>query len=582
MENGKKTIFHSILHYPFSILHSPFSIIHSLGSVMPHPLFSPEVTQLLQTDDKGALETFCETLHPATVAESLTDSFSVEDTWRVLRSTNVATQASIFEYFPLEWQMKMVHGGGRQEMAHLIEKMSADDRADLMRKLPGEVSEGLLRLVDEADRRDIATLSKYPENTAGSLMTTDYAWLPENITVAEALDRLRLQAPDKETIYYVYVVDEGRRLKGVVSLRDLILADRRIRITELMNHSPILVRDTDDREKVAREFSEYDLLAMPVVDADDRLVGIITSDDVLDVVVSEATEDVHRMGGVGPLEESYLESSFLRLWRSRAFWLSCLFLAELFTFTALSYFEDAIAQVVVLSLFVPLCISTGGNSGSQAATLITRALALGQIGVRDWFRVLRHEIVMGLVLGLTLGLIGFGRASLTPEGIRSNSPPRNEPFTVSVSKDSPLEVRRTSTWAWWWPFGGEEVHVILPPDTKEVILGRSEPTTIELPEGANEPKPTIEDGRRVYKFPPKCTIRQPPVPRYRLAVVIAMSVAAICLWGTLMGSMLPIVFRRMGVDPGIASSPFVATFVDVTGIVIYFSIAKTVLWDFLK
>jgi magnesium transporter len=544
---------------------------------MAHPLFTPEAAFLLGKDDREAMATFCETLHPTTVAETLADSFSVEDDWRFLHSAPIPVQAAIFAYFPMEWQIKMVEGTGRQQMARLIEEMSADDRADLLRRLPAPVAEGLLRLVDEADRRDIATLVQYHEDTAGALMTTDYAWLPANITVEEALDRLRLQAPNTETIYYVYVVDEQRRLLGVVSLRDLILASRRALVADIMEKQVVSVHDTDDREKVAREFGEYDLLAMPVIDAHGKLVGIITSDDVLDVVVEEATEDVHRMGAVSPLEENYLETSFVKLWRNRAFWLSCLFFAELFTFSALANYEDAIAEVVVLSLFVPLCISTGGNSGSQAATLITRALALGQVRGRDWLRVFRHEVAMGVVLGLTLGVIGFVRASATPESVRANSPPRRESFTVTVPSSAPLEAQET-TKARWFGADKPQVHVVLPVGARQVIA-RDDPVRVELPEGVELGPPKEVGGQRVYEFPPKCTIRHDPIKRWDLALVIGLSVAAICLWGTLMGSMLPLVFRRIGVDPGIASSPFVATFVDVTGIVIYFSIAKSILWQ---
>src|SRR5438270_3070350 len=197
-----------------------------------------------------------------------------------------------------------------------------------------------------------------------------------------------------------------------------------------MTKEPVTVRATDDPEVVAKEMARYDLLAIPVIDETGRLVGIVTHDDVIDVVVQEATEDVHRMGGVGPLAENYLQADFLTVWRTRTFWLACLFIAELFTFTALSHFDEAIAEVVVLALFVPLCISTGGNSGSQAATLITRAMALGQLSGRDWLRVFRHEVAMGVVLGLTLGAIGFVRASFTPADVRSSSPPRPEPFHV--------------------------------------------------------------------------------------------------------------------------------------------------------
>src|SRR5262245_1622500 len=388
---------------------------------MADPLFTPEAKLMLQTDDWAGMETFCETLHPATVADTLVGSFSVEEVWRFLRTTSVPSQAAIFAYFPMEWQLEMVRGAGKEQVAHLIEEMSSDDRADLIRLLPVPVRDNLLRLVDEADRRDIARLIQYPENTAGALVTTDYAWLPGNISVEEALDRLRLQAPDKETIYYVYIVNEQRRLMGVVSLRELIMAPRRATVSDLMERNVFSVRDTDDRELVARVFAEYDLLAMPVVDAEGRLVGIITSDDVVDVVVEEATEDAHRMGGVEPIEENYLEARFAMIWRKRAVWLVMLFVAEAFTFNAMAHFDEAMKSLTVLAMFVPLCMSVGGNSGSQASTLITRALALGQVKVGDWIRAFGHELLMGLALGATLGAIGAARTYfLTPGHVLDN------------------------------------------------------------------------------------------------------------------------------------------------------------------
>jgi magnesium transporter len=553
---------------------------------MSDPLFTPLARQYLVGDDAAEMREFCESLHPATVAESLADDgLSAADVWRFLRTTSIGHQAEVFAYFEPEWQLRLVEGTGREAVAKLIEEMPSDDRAELMRELPRAVREQLLRLVDEADRRDIARLIQYPEDTAGALMTTEYAWLPADVTVDEALDRLRLQAPNAETIYTVYVVDDHRCLRGVVSLRDLIMSPRQAPLREVMETSVVSVRDTDDREKVAREFGEYDLMAMPVTDGDGRLVGIITSDDVLDVVVEEATEDAHRMGAVGPMAEDYLEASFLTIWRNRAFWLSMLFVAELFTFTALASFEDAIAQVVVLSLFVPLCISTGGNSGSQAATLITRAMALGQVTQQDWARVLRHEVLMGLALGLTLGVLGFLRASATPESVRSNSPPRFEPFTVTVPARAEMEVKVTKTKPWMWYVGlakeVEQTEVSLPAAARQELT-TDRGVVVELPEDEGLPDPDVDAwGDKVYTFPAKCVLRRPPVPRFGLALVIGLSVAGICLWGTLIGSMLPLVFRRMGIDPGIASSPFVATFVDVTGIVIYFKIAQLLLGSFM-
>ncbi len=529
---------------------------------MSHPLFGPEVRQMLADDDSAEMRTFCETLHPATIAEVL-DEFPLDQTWRILSHATIRDQANIFGYFPIEQQVEMAEGAGQPQMARLIEQMSHDDRVDLLRRLPPRVADGLLRLVDEADRKDIKTMMAFKEGTVGALMTTDYAWLPANLRAGEAIDRLRLLAPNSETIYYIYVLEEAsRKLLGVVSLRELILSSRQTPVRELMETEPVTLKTGDDRDLAAQELARYDLLAVPVVDDDHRLVGIVTHDDVIDVVVEEATEAVHKMGGLGPLAENYLEAPFLTVWRTRAFWLSCLFGAELFTFTALSHFESEIGKLVVLSLFVPLCISTGGNSGSQAATLITRAMALGQLGPRDWARVLRHELLMGLVLGLTLGIIGFFRGSLTPESTRGGDRELDEAVMVRMAGDAQLKQL---------PDGVFEL-----PEKTTLEYPVHSYRRVKFPDGQS-PKVEDRNGERVVTMPKSSKLLQPPADRWLLSYVIALAVFGICLWGTLIGSMLPLVFRAIGVDPGIASSPFVATFVDVTGIVIYFSIAKVFL-----
>jgi magnesium transporter len=527
---------------------------------MSHPLFGPEVRLMLQEGDAAEMKTFCETLHPATVAEALTGEFEPDEVWKVLSTTSIRDQADIFEYFPIDMQVRLVEGTGRPHIARLIEQMSPDDRARLLRRLPPRVTEAILRLVDEADRRDIAALAKYPEGTVGAIMTTDYAWVPPGLRAPEAVERLRQQAPNTETIYVVYVLEEGnRKLLGVVGLRELILAPRTAAVRDLMNTEVQTLRATDDRERAAKELARYDFLALPVVDDEGRLVGIVTHDDVIDVVVQEATEDAHMMGAVQPLAENYLEAPFVTIWRKRAFWLACLFGAELFTFTALSHFEDEIGKLVVLSLFVPLCISTGGNSGSQAATLITRAMALGQLTVANWAKVLRHELAIGLVLGLTLGVIAFVRGALTPTDIRAGEKEMDEGFSVRVAQDVNLDA----------PPGGK---VDLPQEAK-MVFDAKDFRHVQLPAGQS-PK-LLRDGEvREYEFPAHAKLRQQAVDRWALAQVIALAVMGICLWGTIVGSMLPLVFKRIGVDPGIASSPFVATFVDVTGIIIYFTIAK--------
>ncbi len=452
---------------------------------MPNTLYLPELREMLAENNAAELQEFCTAIHPARAAEFM-EGLTPAEAWAVLRHAELPVRAEIFRYFEPSKQIEIIETVARDEIAELIGALPPDDRVDLLNEVDKQVVTEILPLVPTAERRDIQRLSAYAEGTAGSEMTTEFARLGESLTVGQALAEIAKQAESLETIYYLYVVDDEDHLRGLVSARQLVSSIGRPEtpVTDLMERDLVTVHVNEPITSVAKKVARYNLLAIPVVDDQQRLVGIITHDDVIDMVVDEATEDIHRMGGIAPLVDSYLESPFLTLWRKRAGWLALLFLAELFTFTALAKFEHAIAAVVALALFVPLCISTGGNSGSQAATLITRAIALGQVTFRDWWRVLRHEILMGLALGATLGAIAFVRAALTPQHILGD---------------------QTSRWL--------------------------------------------------------------------LAITISQSVAMICLWGTLIGSMLPLVFNRLGFDPGFASSPFVATFVDVTGIVIYFSIA---------
>ncbi len=456
------------------------------AAVNYNPLLLPEIREMLREhDDRGLTEVMTE-LHPVSIAE-FAEGLSVDETWELLSHADIYRQAEVFSFFPLHKQDELVSGVGRERMSKLLEAMSHDDRVDLLKRLERDVVDSLLPLVAKADREDIRRLLSYPEHSAGSVMTTDYATLPSDIPVSEAISHVRHEAPHKETIYYVYVVDQDRRLLGLVSLRELILAKPTALVSDIMQRELVSVRVDQDQEEVARELAKYDFIAIPVVDDQHRLVGIITHDDVMDVVVEEATEDALRMGAVGTLEENYLQARFLHIWGKRAIWLSVLFVAELLTVHAMQTHEHALKKLVVLAMFVPLCMSIGGNSGSQAVTLITRALALSQVSVYDWVRVLRHELLMGLVLGGTIGVIGFVCASA---------------LTAIVS---------------------------------------------------------------------------PEVQAWRMGLVIAQAVAAICLWGTLVGSMLPLGLKWLGFDPGYASSPFVATLVDVTGILIYLSIANVYL-----
>jgi magnesium transporter len=407
---------------------------------MPHPLFTPEIRLMLGERNDAGLREFCESLHPATVAEALDDEFTPEQVWEAISHAGIRTQAAVFEYLPPARQVEMIEKA-RPQVGQLLGKMSHDDRVDLLRRLPERVNEALLRLVDEADRRDIATLGQYGADTVGAMMTTDYAWLPGTLTAAEAIDQLRQQAPDRETIYYVYVLDEAarkpdgtlapRRLLGVVSLRDLILAPRHALIRDLMESEVEALRYDEDREAVAKLFARYDFIAVPVVDDRFGLLGIVTHDDVLDVVQAEATEDLQRQAGVGRIEGNYLDASFRQVWLSRAVWLVVLFGMQMFTINVMAHYEGRLEGggrpdgrgLAFLIVFIPLCLSVGGNAGSQASTLVTRALALDQIRTRDWLRVFRRELLMAAALAATLGVLAVARTYwLTPGDVEAKVP----------------------------------------------------------------------------------------------------------------------------------------------------------------
>jgi magnesium transporter len=375
--------------------------------------------------------------------------------------------------------------------ASILQGASADERAEIVRGM-GEI--GRRRLVPRLSaevRGEVESLLRYPERTAGAIMTTEFVRLEPTMSVAEALRRIRFVAREKETIYACYVMDpDTARLLGAVSLRDLVMAELSSPIASVMRRKPVTVGALDDQETVAARIAKYNLLAVPVLESDGSVVGFVTVDDVIDVMIQEGTEDALKMGavGAGTADDPYAATPFWSLIRRRAGWLLVLFLSEMLTATAMGRFEDEIARAVVLALFVPLIISSGGNSGSQAATLIIRALAVGELGLKDWWRVMRREISAGLVLGGILGLVG---------------------------------VLRITIWSLFSPIYGPHWPLV--------------------------------------------------------AATIGLSLVGVVLWGTLSGSMLPIVLKRIGFDPAVSSAPFVATMVDVTGIVIYFEVAAYVL-----
>jgi magnesium transporter len=370
-----------------------------------------------------------------------------------------------------------------------MRQLPPDDAADLCQQAAPEARDELLRLLDEPTRREVSALLTYAEDEAGGLMSPRYVRLRPDMSVDEAIKYLRRAARERaETIYYIYVLDAEQRLLGVASFRELFAAPPERTVRDIMRTNVVTVRDDLDQEAVANVMAESDLMAVPVLDAEGRIKGIVTVDDIVDVVREEATEDIQKMGGTAALDAPYLEVGVFGLVRKRAGWLTVLFLGQLLTATAMAFYEDDIARAVVLALFIPLIISSGGNSGSQASTLVIRALAVGEVHLRDWWRVFVRELGTSFVLGLILGVIGLLRVV-------------------------------------FWP-------------TRETVYGEH---------------------------------------FFLIGLTVAVSLVWIVVWGSLAGSMLPFALRRFGFDPASASAPFVATLVDVTGLVLYFSVATVIL-----
>lgn len=371
-----------------------------------NPLLIPEIRQMiLANDDQGLTEIMTE-LHPASIAE-FAEGLSTEEAWKLLSHGSSQIQGEVFPYFSPEKELELLEGIGKEQMLKLLEAMPHDDRVDLLKRCDEGTVDSLLPLMAKAEREDIRRLLTFPEHQAGSVMTTDYATLPPGISVGVALNNLRLQASDKETIYYVYVVDEERKLIGFVSLRDLVLAKPTELIRDIMTEEIVSVRANQDQEDVARELAKYGFLAIPVVDEGNRIIGIITYDDVIDVFEEEASEDIARQGATEPLGKAYFSVSIFNILRSRVVWLLLLAIAATLTVNVLSVFEATLEKVVTLSLFIPLLIGVGGNAGAQSATTIVRSLATEDILSTDLFRVIFREARVGFLLGSTLAVFAL-------------------------------------------------------------------------------------------------------------------------------------------------------------------------------
>lgn len=370
---------------------------------MTDSLLTPDVLELINNGDTSALQEAVASVHPAEMAHIIAplDDATV---WRFLSSIPLRQSADIFSHFELERQAELADGVNRQAMARMLEELPHDDRADLVQRLDPQVAEQILPLVSRAEREDIRKLTSYPEGTAGALMSSDYAALRPDITVSQSLEQIRLQAPTRETIYYIYVVDAGRRLLGFVSLKDLILAKPGQQVNEVMHTEILYANVDDDQESVAQQIEKYDVLALPVVDGEQRLMGIVTVDDVIDVQEAEATDDFRKIGGTELPNVSLKDAGLALLYRARLPWLLALVFMNVFSGAGIALFEHTIVAVASLVFFLPLLIGSGGNAGAQAATLMVRDMAVGDVRMRDWFSLLRKEFLISLLLGLTMAL----------------------------------------------------------------------------------------------------------------------------------------------------------------------------------
>jgi magnesium transporter len=430
-------------------------------------------------------------LPPADTAELLNE-LTLHEAAAVLSMVTVPRAAEVLNQPTLHRRGEIAEELEPGRAAQLLEALAADQRAEIVRLMGDTARRRLMPRLSEAVRSEVERLLRYPARSAGGIMTTEFVRLAPQLTVGDALKHVRSVAREKESIYACYVMEPGSDLLlGAVSLRDLVMAELDQPITTVMRKKPVTVGVLEDQEAVAARIAKYNLLAVPVLESDGRVVGFVTVDDVIDVLIEEGTEDALKMGAIEPgaLDEPYAATPFWSLIRKRAGWLLVLFLSEMLTATAMGRFEEEIARAVVLALFVPLIISSGGNSGSQAASLIIRAMAVGELHIRDWWRVMKREVLSGLVLGGILGFVGFVRIT-------------------AWSLVSP------GTYGPHWPL---------------------------------------------------------------VAVTVFFSLIGVVIWGTLAGSMLPMALKRAGMDPAVSSAPFVATLVDVTGIVIYFEVAARVL-----
>ncbi len=450
-------------------------------------LLMPEIESLIAERKLSILKEILSDWTPADIADLIVD-LPEQDKVIVFRVLPADLATDTFEHLEFDTQEELLKAMGNEEVASILNDMSPDDRTALLEELPGNTAKRLIQLLSAEERKIAQTLLGYPENSVGRLMTPDYIAVKQDWTVSETLEYIRKNGEDKETLNVIYVVDDKGKLIDDIRIREIILSPLERNISDLMDENFTALNVHDDQETAVELFKKYDRVALPVVDNHGILIGIVTIDDVFDVAEEEATEDIQKIAGVSALEEPFPTIPIFSMVRKRAIWLTILFVAQILTAVAMGFFGDEISKAVVLSIFIPLVISSGGNSGSQAATLVIRAMAVGEIALTDWWLIMRREILSGLMLGSILGVIGFLQVAILTNVF----------------------------------------HVI---SSHWVLIG----------------------------------------------ITVFFSLIGIVLWGTISGSMLPFILKRLGVDPATSSAPLIATLCDVTGLVIYFSVAVLVL-----
>ncbi len=444
-------------------------------------IIGPEIRELIEARNFSALRDVLVDFSPADVAELITD-LAEEDQAVVFRLLPRSESTEVMEYLDPDAQQCVLKAMGREDAARILNDMSPDDRTALLEELPGAAVAQMLTLLSPEERAVAQSLLNYPEDSVGRLMTPDFVSVRSDWSVQQVLDHIREHGRDSETLNVIYVTDERGSLIDDVRIREILLCPLATRVSDIHDSSFIALRASDEAAGALEKFKKYDRNTLPVIDSEDKLLGIVTVDDMLDVQEEKTTEEIQKMGAVEVLDEPYLEATVLEMVKKRATWLVVLFVGEMFTATAMGHFQAQIERASVLALFVPLIMSSGGNSGSQASTLIIRALAVGELRLRDWWHVMKKEVVSGVLLGGLLGLLGF---------------------------------IRIEAWSAVFPSSYGPFHTLI-------------------------------------------------------GVAVGFSILGVVLWGTLSGSMLPLLLRRLGLDPASSSAPFVATLVDVTGLLIYF------------